>query len=138
QKYQDLLSGSKDEERIAEMASAHNALGNIYWKTQQYEQVNKSHFKAVKALLAFSPPDKSSPRIKYELARSYYYLGRKNMRSMMNKGPRPKKGKLNPEPTTNGSDEKQNPEKQQPAKAVAGNRVEEKYLFKAIDMLEEL
>jgi serine/threonine protein kinase len=63
-----------DPDLHVEIARIQNELGNVYWATNQREAGQESYAAALATLEAMSA---SSPQHRYELARTYYYLGRR-------------------------------------------------------------
>jgi len=67
-------SSAEETELRNEIARIHNELGNVYDATSQAEAGRKSHLDALATLRAASA---ASPRCQYELARTYYFLGKR-------------------------------------------------------------
>ncbi len=63
-----------DPDLPVEIARIRNELGNVYWAMNQ-RQAGQESFTAALATLAAAPS--SAPQYRYELARTYYYLGRR-------------------------------------------------------------
>ncbi|MGO9114065.1 MAG: protein kinase domain-containing protein [Thermoguttaceae bacterium] len=60
----------------SEIARIHNELGNVYDSMNEAEAGRNSHLAALAALQAASAESAASPDFQYELARTYYFLGR--------------------------------------------------------------
>ena len=67
-------NAAADAELAVEIARIRNELGNVYWATNQREAGQESYAAAL-ATLEAAPA--STPQYRYELARTYYYLGRR-------------------------------------------------------------
>lgn len=96
--YQRLTRQSpEDAGLLVQIAGAQNALGNVYHAMDQKEQEIGAHRKALELLN--SPPSTSarSPELRYELARTYYFLGREGP-PPDGRPPGPMHGRLGPPP----------------------------------------
>ncbi len=137
EKYQSLTRDTDQADLIAELASVFNALGNVYGKTHDREKAQQSHLKAVEILQDFAPQELAPHRLNYELARSYYYLGRKNLRSPVAKKT-PRKPKGFPKSPLKKPRSFFKGDKMPLLQEFLQHRIEEKYLQKSISMLEDL
>ena len=59
-----------------EIARIQNELGNVYWAMNEMEAGHASYLDALATLSAAAAESSASPQYQYELARTYYYLGR--------------------------------------------------------------
>jgi serine/threonine protein kinase len=69
-------SGKKMDLR-GEIAGVQNELGNVYYAMNEAEAGRKSHLDAMAALRAAPAESSASPGYQYELARTYYFLGKR-------------------------------------------------------------
>ncbi|MGA2066329.1 MAG: protein kinase [Thermoguttaceae bacterium] len=70
-------SSPKDTDLPAEIARIHNELGNVCYALSDAEAGRKSHLDALATLRAASAESSASPGGRYELARTYYFLGKR-------------------------------------------------------------
>lgn len=59
-----------------EIAKIYNELGGLHWMARWKEEGGPLHRKAMEVLKAASANSTTSPQCRYELARTYYFLGR--------------------------------------------------------------
>ena len=62
-----------------EIARIHNEVGNVYRSTQEIQKARESHLQALEILGRQTPPDTTPAETRYELARTYYFLGRRQL-----------------------------------------------------------
>jgi serine/threonine protein kinase len=65
-----------DNDKIAEIARIHNELGTIYSAMNRHRDGYESFNKALATLKSIASVSDATPEIKYELARTYYLLGK--------------------------------------------------------------
>lgn len=80
----------------AEMASVYNALGQVFGKSKEIDKARQTHLKAIDVLtkpaLSVDPP----VRISYELARTYFHLGKMSLEFWGFHGPKQPGGAKGP------------------------------------------
>jgi tetratricopeptide (TPR) repeat protein len=69
-------SHAEDTDLRSEIARIHNELGNVYYAVHEAEAGHQAHLDALAMLEAASAESSASPGCRYELARTYYFLGR--------------------------------------------------------------
>jgi serine/threonine protein kinase len=69
-------SHAEETDLRSEIARIHNELGNVYYAMNEAEAGQQAHRDALAMLQAASPESSASPGCRYELARTYYFLGR--------------------------------------------------------------
>ena len=75
--YQDLAKTLPDDANLSvEIARIRNELGNVYGAANDPEAERASHLEALATLKAAPGEVSTSPTYRYELARTYYLLGR--------------------------------------------------------------
>jgi serine/threonine protein kinase len=75
--YQRLAEASPgDGELRREIAKVHNELGNVHRAANEMQAAHACHGDALAVLKASSAESSASPQDQYELARTYYFLGR--------------------------------------------------------------
>ena len=92
EKYGTVIDSDSPTDKVSELAGVYNALGNVYWKTRDISEAKKAHFTAERTLKDHAERVGTTNRIQYELARTYYYLGRRNLR-LIPSPPPPGKGR---------------------------------------------
>ncbi|NOX53219.1 MAG: protein kinase, partial [Planctomycetes bacterium] len=75
-------SSSKEDAPVltVELATVYNQLGNLYRATRRFDAMYRAHRNALQILDQIPPSVASSPRARYERARTYYFLARPTMR----------------------------------------------------------
>jgi tetratricopeptide (TPR) repeat protein len=75
--YQDLAKTSPDDADLSvEIARLRNELGSVYGAANDSEAAHASHVEALATLKTVPAESSASPSYRYELARTYYLLGR--------------------------------------------------------------
>lgn len=75
EKYEQLGDESRsDEQVVTEIARIHNELGNVAREPTSDDQAWQSHFTALRILQSLNS---TAPEVRFELARTYYFLGRR-------------------------------------------------------------
>jgi len=76
--YQDLVKTSPDDaDLLVEIARIRNELGSVYGAASDPEAKRASHLEALATLKTVPAQSAASPTYRYELARTYYLLGRR-------------------------------------------------------------
>ena len=63
-------------------AKAYNGLGDVFWATQQFRESRQAHAEALELLRPVVAMPSCPASVRYELARTHYFLGRKPLREM--------------------------------------------------------
>ena len=66
----------EDTELRTDIARIQNELGNVHWAMNDMQAGQASHLDALATLKAVSAESSALPQYQYELARTYYYLGK--------------------------------------------------------------
>jgi serine/threonine protein kinase len=78
ERYTQLSEASEDDAELGtETARIHNELGNLHVAMNQYQEAQSSYSSALATLQGAAPELSGSPQQHYELARTYYSLGKR-------------------------------------------------------------
>jgi tetratricopeptide (TPR) repeat protein len=144
--YQQLQAESGDKGRFRyEIADILNSLGSLQSAMGQPEQGRVSHRQALALLQAAGPADVKTPQLRVELARTYYYLGKRAGRES---GPGPADsppppdgrrpgGPARPAGNREGADDRPGSPPRPPA-PDAGRLEREDNLRRAVEILQQL
>ncbi len=76
QQYEQLEAADENASHHMALARIHNAMGRVYWQLQDRENANTSHLAALELFNQQARETPGKVNVQYELARTYYYLGR--------------------------------------------------------------
>ncbi len=131
--------GHADPSRVAEMARIYNGLGDLYWTDHRDREGRSFHLQAL-ALLKELPAEPAPPvEARYELARTYYFLGRGGPPDKAPGPPPPADAPpLRPMPPRRDPPPRGPDEGDRPPPADRNQRDNEQNLQQAIQILEDL
>jgi serine/threonine protein kinase len=139
-KYKDLAKQFPDDTALmTELAGVYNALGQAQHKSNQFTTAKEAHLAAIQVLTAHAFASEPPATIRYELARTYFRLG-KLAREVQLPPPDPKNPKKSGDSKKPGDSKKSGDSKKPngPPPWVAAQVESEQYLGKAVQLLRIL